>query len=292
MSTHTERALAEQFLRRDPLRTIVPLKMLGAYGADVTCHYSSLDGEEGALLLLPTAIFSWDRIHYPANDVVVLLVADSAAVANTLLDMLPAGSRPVFKLAGQVERDAVMLRFPVRRTTAFVSYTTPSSTGAVELLNHGTAEPPNNNAAEPLNYQLPATSYQPLPIGDINISTHLDPRLSATMIEQGHDLQELGRAGAAGEALFCLLEEAGEPAAFCFAEQIYTGIWEIGGVYTAPEHRRKGYARRVVLAALAQLQARSLRPRYQVREDNLASGRLAEAIGLVPFVVVEHFLPI
>jgi RimJ/RimL family protein N-acetyltransferase len=79
--------------------------------------------------------------------------------------------------------------------------------------------------------------------------------------------------------------------AFCFAEQIYTGIWEIGGVYTAPEHRRKGYARQVVLAALAQLKARLLRPRYQVREDNLASCRLAESIGLVPFVVVEHFIP-
>ena len=67
--------------------------------------------------------------------------------------------------------------------------------------------------------------------------------------------------------------------------------WKIGGVYTAPEHRRKDYARQVVLAALAQLKARLLRPRYQVREDNLASCRLAESIGLVPFVVVEHFIP-
>ena len=53
--------------------------------------------------------------------------------------------------------------------------------------------------------------------------------------------------------------------------------------------RRKGYARLLVECALHTLALRQCIPRYQVHEDNHASIRLAETIGLRWFVTMEHW---
>jgi GNAT superfamily N-acetyltransferase len=65
-------------------------------------------------------------------------------------------------------------------------------------------------------------------------------------------------------------------------------VYEIGGVYSLPEARRKGYARKLVETALHTLVRGGARPCEQVPELNQPSIRLAEAIGLEPFVTTEH----
>jgi RimJ/RimL family protein N-acetyltransferase len=45
-----------------------------------------------------------------------------------------------------------------------------------------------------------------------------------------------------------------------------------------------------VRTALAELGGRGLLPRYQVHDDNIASIRLAESIGLTRFLEITHFL--
>ena len=84
-------------------------------------------------------------------------------------------------------------------------------------------------------------------------------------------------------------EAEGQLASACFAFQNYGDVWEIGGVYTEPRHRRKGLARRVVGSALAYLLSRRLTPRYQVKWDNLASIQLARGAGLKEFLTVNHY---
>ncbi|MGH2625073.1 MAG: GNAT family N-acetyltransferase, partial [Anaerolineales bacterium] len=64
---------------------------------------------------------------------------------------------------------------------------------------------------------------------------------------------------------------------------------EVGGVTTAPAHRRRGLGARVVRMAIAELAHRGLRPRYQAEEHNMASIRLARSAGLTPFLTVVHY---
>jgi hypothetical protein len=118
----SERRLAEALLLRDPLRAIVPLKMLHAYGDAITCRYAERADGAATLLLLPTARSAWDAAHYPGTELVVLSVADSVSAAKALLEALPAG-RYVFKVAGDPARAALEDCLAVRRTTAFISFT-------------------------------------------------------------------------------------------------------------------------------------------------------------------------
>ncbi len=84
--------------------------------------------------------------------------------------------------------------------------------------------------------------------------------------------------------------EGARPLATCFTFRNYETIWEIGGVYTHPSHRRQGLACQVVETALHSVLSRGYIPRYQVRETNLASMQLAETLGLQAFVTTEHFV--
>ena len=67
-------------------------------------------------------------------------------------------------------------------------------------------------------------------------------------------------------------------------------MWQVGGVVTSAEYRRKGLGARVVRTALAELNERGLKPRYQVEERNAASVALARSVGLAPFVTITHYL--
>jgi ribosomal protein S18 acetylase RimI-like enzyme len=67
-------------------------------------------------------------------------------------------------------------------------------------------------------------------------------------------------------------------------------MWEVGGVVTAPGHRRKGLGARVVRTALSEVGRRGLKPRYQVEEHNVASIALARSVGLAPFLTIAHYL--
>ncbi len=86
------------------------------------------------------------------------------------------------------------------------------------------------------------------------------------------------------------MKEAGALVSACFVYQNYGRAWEIAGVYTTPENRGKGLARKTVSAALVHLLAHKLIPRYQVKWDNRASISVARACGLVEFLRVNHYV--
>lgn len=76
------------------------------------------------------------------------------------------------------------------------------------------------------------------------------------------------------------IARTGELISACLVFPNYERIWEIGGVFTHPAFLGQGYAKSVVLAALEYLLLNGHRPRYQFREDNIATsaGRECQAI--------------
>jgi len=65
---------------------------------------------------------------------------------------------------------------------------------------------------------------------------------------------------------------------------------EIGGVYTVPARRGEGLGSRAVRTSLAELARRACVPRYHVAEENTASIRLAETLGMTRFLTLTHYL--
>jgi GNAT superfamily N-acetyltransferase len=248
---------AAALLQRDLLRNIVPLKMLAAYGDSIVCHYGEASGGGAALLLLPTAVSFWDAMHYPDTDTIALLAAECAPAAELLIDAMPL-RRAVYKLPGDREYTVVARQAALRRTTAFISYTSVGAAGA--------------------------------PDAEVVVAPRVAAAAWSIFAAQGHDPHAIDAACAAGAGIVCTLARSGAVAAVCFAMAIAPGIWEIGGVWSDPAQRRQGLARRVVASALHELARRGVRPRYQVHEENIPSLRLADALGLRPFVTVTHYV--
>jgi ribosomal protein S18 acetylase RimI-like enzyme len=257
MPDHVAAALA--FLQRDVLKNIVPLKMLHEDSPAITCHYLECGMEAGVLVMLPPTVFSYDAQDYPHADWIVLLSTTGPAVTEALLNLVPASTMLVFKLFDPADREVVARRFPLRRVTGFVSYTSP-----------------------------PGSTWPP--ITDVSVSEDFDERSLAIFVARGHDPGDIQRRFAAGRAVSFAIERGGERAAVCYVYQNFGPVWEIAGVYTSPEVRRARLGRSVVAAALHTLTRRGLTPRYHVNENNVPSVGLAEALGLVPFVTIEHFV--
>lgn len=247
------------YLRRDMLTNIVPLKMLTAYGKDMQGYYAAEGEQAGALLLLPTQVSSYDRKTYPNTDYVALLSGNEPAVLQKLLVHLPRGCKVVFKLVNDRQLAAVQAAFPVRRITSFVSFTS-----------------------------RPGDRFKRYP--GVQAAEWVQPGLYEMFAAQGHSREEVEPYFGSGGGLSYALYGDGVPLAACFAYCNYGRVYEIGGVYTRPEERRKGYARQVVETAIDVVVEKGLIPRYQVHEKNEASIRLAETVGLVRFLTTEHWL--
>lgn len=248
-------ALAEilAFLQADPLKYIVHLKMLDAYAGVMTW----LAEPGGVILLLPAAANPYDAQTYPQADWIVLPAVQDTAAAARLLAQIPRDARLVFKTVDGLSRDALLAAFPVRRVTGFVSYTCAEG------------------------------DFPPDP--QVALSTQLDPRLLPCYQSNGYTLAELERSFAQGSQSFSLFAPDGAPLSTCFFFKNYDPVWEVGGVYTAPDFRRQGLGRRVVAMALRELLGTARVPRYQVKETNRASCALAESLGMHPFVFTEHY---
>lgn len=82
----------------------------------------------------------------------------------------------------------------------------------------------------------------------------------------------------------------GNPVSTCLAFRNEETIWEIGALHTLESSQRNGYAKKVVQTAIQETLERGFIPRYHVLETNQASIRLAESIGLIPCVQLEHWI--
>jgi GNAT superfamily N-acetyltransferase len=249
-------AAAAALLETDPLRNLVTLKMMGSFPGQMT-FLAEREGDDWALLsLLPVQASAWDRTAYPAAAFVALPNGNSARLVVKALGAAPRGPI-VFKTVDN-EASAFLAREKGARLVAsFRSFTRGPGPAGTE----------------------PGT--------DVASSTERDPEAWALLGRNGYDEPELLRHFARGARWFGARID-GTLASACFAFPNHGRIWEVGGVYTAPDHRRKGLARKVVLAALAFLDGAEFTPRYQVRADNAASIELAGRCDLREFLRVDH----
>lgn len=247
------------FLSRDVLRNIVLLKMLHAYAEAIQSTYVEDNSGAGVLLLLPTRVSAFDAQTYPSSEYVVFLSTTGPAVTQALLSHFPTHHNLVFKFLDPTDRAVVERRFRLKRTTAYLSFTCPPGS------------------------QFSASN-------EVIVSNQADERCLDLFAEQGHPSETVRGYFAGGEALAFALYQNNLPRSACFAAVNFGSVWEIGGLYTPPGERRKGYARQVVETALHVLLRRHYIPRYQVHEENHASIRLAESLGLRQFVSMEHYV--
>lgn len=247
----------EAFLQRDLLSNVIILKTLAAYSNAMQVHYEVTGSDAGVLALLPTPVSPFDYAMYPTADFVVLLAATQPQLVQALLPHIPTGANLVFKLTDPMIRAVIEQAFRLTRLTAYVSYTAQAGQSFA-----------------------PATH--------VRVAAHLDERCLDLFTAQGQTRGEVQQAFARADTLLFTVEQP-DPVAVCFTYQNFANIYEIGGLYTVPEARRQGYARSLVETALYTLSRRQLIPRYAVKETNLPSIRLAEALGLRPFVTMEHW---
>jgi ribosomal protein S18 acetylase RimI-like enzyme len=244
-------------LARDPLRHVVLLKQLLAYPNHVKAYRASGSAGTAILLALEASASSYDQRTYPEAGVVAFISSDHPDLTASLLPCLPRDVGIVFKLSREADLRPVESKFSATRRTAFVSFT-----------SHGVVEP------------------------DAEVGVLTTPGDAAfRMFEtQGHERSWVEPMLESGRAFACVLERGGDTASVCLVYENWGLVWEVGGVVTAPAHRRKGCGARVVRTALAELGKRGLKPRYQVEENNAASVALARSVGLAPFLTITHYL--
>jgi len=250
------------FLSIDPFRHLMHLKYLRLYADSMQYHYFEEEGAIGVLLRYPTRAVSWDTSYYPHTNDVLLPVAsnDSATrlVAHYARECVPAISPLVIKFCEAETKAAFGDLFVLEPTKVFVSYST--------------------------DHLISATSD-----ANVMVSQILDEQCAALYIKNGYSQSELAKHFEDGAISFTLYEQH-EPVCTCFVFRNFGAVWEIGGVHTVEQARRKGYARQVVQKAVNTLVEAGRIPRYQTDATNTPSVQLAEAIGLSHSLRLEHYL--
>jgi GNAT superfamily N-acetyltransferase len=242
---------AVALLMRAPLRNIVALKMMRAFGDAVHCATT----EAGDVLVcLRAAASPYDVRTYPDAVWVVMADTHDASAWGNLRSFLPRDVPMIFKLNSAHDADVLIETCALTRVTAFVTMSGGSgdATQATCML------------------QLPAAA---------------EPVFAA----QGYTRDDITRMLHDEDARLHLAQAEGRVAAGCFTFKNHAHVYEIGGVFTAPALRRRGLARAVVGSALADLHARGLTARYQFQEGNEASRLLAQSLGMTHAVTVTHF---
>lgn len=256
MTSRTSLQDAIDELARDPLRHVVLLKHLLAYPDHVRVHRVADGVGAATLVLLDVSASPYDRETYPKAAVAAFISSDHPALTAALLAQVPHGVGTVFKLSRETDLVAVQSQFAVERRTAFVSFTSMDAMTSA---------------------------------AGVRITREPDDATLALFAAQGHAPSWLWPLLRSGRAFASVLERDGDTLSACIAFEICGRVWEVGGVVTAPSHRRRGLAARVVRTALAELTARALIPRYQVEAQNEASIGLAGAVGLAPFLTIVHY---
>jgi GNAT superfamily N-acetyltransferase len=254
----SDRATAIQLLSGDVFSNLITLKMLTLYPDFCTSTAFLRCDDWTCLTELEVAASHWDRRAYPGWEHVVLLDGNSQDLLHIAFDHAPkVGS--VYKVHDPFTQSLVSRLLGASRRRSFLSYSTMS------------------------DMDEPGSS-----IGAVREYVTLTSEAMLGFSHNGYSGEELAALFQCGASWFGLAVD-GHCASQCLIFRNYGHIWEIGGVYTQPEHRHKGYARLVVQAAVRCLRSRDLVPRYQFESNNTASQALAESVGLRHFLTVEHY---
>lgn len=249
-------------LARDPLRNLVLLKQLLAHPDHVRVHRATGQRGTATLVVLDVAASPYDRQAYPKAALAAFIASDHPDLTAALLSHLPAPGTSsggiVFKLSSAADLAPVAARYLVERRTAFVSFTTSEASGVA-------------------------------PAPGVDVTSAPGEEALCLFEQQGHDRTWLRPLLESGKAFACVAKDGGETLAACIAFESHGPMWEVGGVVTAPAHRRQGHGARVVRTALAEFGRCGLVPRYQVEEHNAASIALARSAGLAPFLTITHY---
>ena len=245
-----------QYLKRDPMRHVMQLKMLHHHADKASVWHVRQQTDAGILITLPATAFSYDLHTYPEVDWIAFLVSDSAEIATQLLDHLPKGNI-VFKLIADHDAAAIRTRFAIKRKRAFLSYTTDEPTAFV---------------ADPR----------------VQISQTYDSRLQSLFQMNNYDSAEIKRYLADGAHTFAIFDNDA-PLSVGIIFRNFGNVWEIGGLRTAESAKRRGLSSAITRTAIAQIGALGGQLRYQLHEANTASRRLAESLGLHLFLTVTHY---
>ncbi|WP_306227147.1 GNAT family N-acetyltransferase [Bosea beijingensis] len=244
-------------LAGDPLDNVVLLKHLAAFPQNTRAFQRLSPAGAATLVLLDTAASVYDRKTYPTAAHAALMRSEDVALTEALLSELPTTGGIVFKLSGTADYDLVQRHYPLARKTSFLSFASPECVPGYD---------------------------------GVLVAESATDAMYALYRTQDHARDWLAPLLASGRAFTCRVGSGDQPLSVCFAFESYTKVWEIGGVVTRPEQRGRGLGSRVVGAALGELARRDLLARYQVHEDNTASIRLAEALGMQPLLRLTHYL--
>ena len=240
-----------RLLEEDPMRNLVTLKMLTCYPGAMDFELVREEERWALLSLLEVGASAWDRKTYPACKYAAFINGNDSDKMVQLLARLP-NEDLVFKTTDDVVREWLVQMRGGTKVMAFHSFTSEAKSGA------------------------DSSDEQIMPSGDYDEAAWKMFRANGYVDEE---LAEYFQNG----AKWFGIEENGQLASACFVFENYQRIWEIAGVYTEPDYRRRGLAKRVVEAALVHLAHAGLVPRYQARWDNHPSLSLARACGLYQF---------
>jgi ribosomal protein S18 acetylase RimI-like enzyme len=245
---------AIQRLSSEPLRHVVTLKTLNLFGAHVQLELFESDAGWATRAVFPAAVSGHDKRWYPTAEFIVLVDGNSPDCMVRILDDLPS-SELILKISNRAaaQHAADVLGGQLQRT--FVSFTAVRAGAAASA--------------------------------DVMQGRALHAEIALAFTEAGYSRDDLDTCFRRGGRWFAEAEGA-RPSSACFVYENFGKVWEIAGVFTQPEFRRQGLARRVVAAATRYLLENNLQPRYQVEAENLASIRLARSLDFEEFLRVEH----
>lgn len=254
---------AQAYFHTDRLKYLVHLKYMHLYGDSITCTYLEQGKQVAVLLRYPSGRVVWDATAYPTSEQVLLPAASDAGMAQLLLNRMRDDGlleRSQAIKFSDAESEAVFKdSLPLQFARSLTSYTSPA------------------NARYERDPQV-VVEHQPN-------DEHL-----AAFLSNGYSAEEIAADFAKGAVLFSLYDDGQRLLSSCMIYQNFDDLWEVAGVHTADTARRKGYARRVVQTALANVLEMGRIPRYHVEDVNRASHELARGLGLQPCLHFRHYV--
>lgn len=251
---HTIRRLSS-----DPIAYAVALKMVTLHPE--ACTVTLFENQTGwaAATEMRTSVSRWDREAYPNTSTVATFDGTDESLLRIAFEHA-AKESCVFKVTNPIVQILVSNLPHARWVQTFTSYTI-----------QGNGSENRRRAAEIVEH------------------TTVNQETVRLFDQTGYTREELEALVARGARWFGFFR-LGSCLSVCLVYPTGSGVWEIGGVYTNPENRRKGYAKAVVQGAVQTLLERGHRPRYVFRVDNEASQAVAEWVGLTYANSIEHYL--